>query len=873
MVDSVASPTSRRPRRERPRGRGEEARRSRAALLLLSASIIGSALAIGAVHPRSLAAVVALAAAALALLVVGAHRAGEGLRVPFLARLFAGLAAFTSLQAIPIPASLLARLAPGNADVWARALSPLGLEPGAWAPISLDPGATWMECLKLVLYAVTCVVAANLRAEASTVLAVVVISASTVAVTTLAHGLVGARVVFGVYEPSFGVTDWHVGPLLNSNTLAGYTNLGALTAVGLLASSRSPARRAALGLAAATMMAINLRAGSRGGLLALGFGCAVFAGAAWLVGRRRGGDRAETRVALASVGAVTAVAAVFLFAGGTRHAFGELDASALQKLAIVRWVWPMAQAHPWLGIGRGSFESVFEAWRPERDGNTVFTHAENFPAQWASEWGLPVGAAAVLGLLWAVRPRALGAHRTLTGASVFAGIAAVLLQNLVDLGLEIPALPIALAACVGALSGREWSRLEEAGAASRSRWLPPALAASAVPLLGAALVVASPVADERRALKARFDAVGRDADARAAFRRELEAAMRRHPAEGYFSLLGGTLALEAGDESPGPWLERALERTPTSGRVHLLASFVLARARAREQALLELELAMRYDADLVPPACRLAIRLARSEEELLAVVPAGRRAIVILDRLSGELSARGEVGDAELALALDFAAIGRDPGALGALSRVGGALLAALETDPETPTATLQCPEPARCRADVEAIAASLERAAPDASAAPQLLARLDVVGGRLEDALSRLERDCQRPRDQGACLALRVHVAERLLSVQTGRARSASGPASPAGRFERAIKDFVGAECAEPVRCAEAHTRAGDACTRVGLLASAAHHYGRAAHDDPREERWRTLAAAAERAGLVGPAMEAKRHLPGTPTPDALPP
>src|SRR5580704_11328504 len=63
-----------------------------------------------------------------------------------------GLTAYTALQCVPMPIGWLAAIAPHNADVWSRALSPLH-EPGPrWAPLTLDPNATRVEVLKGVSY-------------------------------------------------------------------------------------------------------------------------------------------------------------------------------------------------------------------------------------------------------------------------------------------------------------------------------------------------------------------------------------------------------------------------------------------------------------------------------------------------------------------------------------------------------------------------------------------------------------------------------------------------------------------------------------------------------------------------------------------------
>src|SRR5882724_4401501 len=104
---------------------------------------------------------------------------------------------------------------------------------------------------------------------------------------------------------------------------------------------------------------------------------------------------------------------------------------------MLAWTRGLIRDHFLFGVGRGSFESVFPAYRSV-PGNVVFTHAENFPAQWLAEWGFPVALLAMVGFAWCMRPRATGIHRNTPAASVAVGIAIVLLQNLFDLGMEIP---------------------------------------------------------------------------------------------------------------------------------------------------------------------------------------------------------------------------------------------------------------------------------------------------------------------------------------------------------------------------------------------------------------------------------------------------
>ena len=103
---------------------------------------------------------------------------------------------------------------------------------------------------------------------------------------------------------------------------------------------------------------------------------------------------------------------------------------------------------------------MFPAYRMGSD-NMVYSHPENFVAQWISEWGIPVALAAFCALAWALRPRNMGAGRDAAGTAVCVAVAALLLQNMFDLALEVPAVPILVAATVGACFGATAARRSE----------------------------------------------------------------------------------------------------------------------------------------------------------------------------------------------------------------------------------------------------------------------------------------------------------------------------------------------------------------------------------------------------------------------------
>lgn len=833
--------------------RRSERHEQRLSLGLLALTVGGSALALGAVHAPVLLAALVLSWASAGFAVRQSLARRDDVLVPLWSVVLLALAGFTALQAVPLPASLVAAVSPSAADTWSRALLPFG-EPGpAWVSLSLEPGATWGECVRLSTYAAVALAASTLSRgrTASLVLAVVVASGLAVALVTIVHGALGTQKLYGLYAPRTGLTAWTAGPLVNGNSLAGYLNLAGLAALGLAAGREERVPSWAPGLAFAVMATVAVRVGSRGGLIALAVGLVVFAGLA-LAARLRRGGRVGGVGLLAAAAALLAFGA-FVLVGGTKHALFELGLEGTQKLRMVSWVRPLVSSHRWVGIGRGAFESVFEAVRPERTENLVFTHAENVVVQLVVEWGLPVGVLALAALAFCMRPGALGAARRLSHAGAWAGVAALVLQNLADLGTEVPAVMIALSAVVGSLTGaREKAAPSLVLALGARRGALVALAAGALTLGAAALYVARgriPVDVTRAELHAALERLPvRDERARAAFRAELRRAMLARPAEAYFPLLGGTLALRAGDQSPMPWLQRALERAPLNGRAHLLAAEVLARMGARGQALLELKLAASYDADLVPTVGRLAARWGRSLDEVLLAVPDGPRGPVLLDAVATTLAGARRDGEApdpidlELSIACDLEALARGTALTGPRYRVASFVLSLLASE-DAAHGTMACPDRGACAALVAELAGEVDALEPQSSTGPQLLARLRMGEGRLEEAERVLEAGCARPRGRPACLSLRLRVAELARDTR---------------RFDAVARELVAHACAKASDCAEAHHEVGAGRQRLGLGASAVSSFVRAAREDPTEARWLTAAKAAEEALLWGQAVDA---------------
>jgi tetratricopeptide (TPR) repeat protein len=809
---------------------------------LLAASVAGSVLAIGALHLPVLLTVAAFAfgAAAVAL---HKHALGrDGLVLPVPALVCAALAGYTLLQAIPMPIRWLEVLAPASADVWQRSLLPFGSAGPRFASLSLDPGASMVEVLRWTTYAAVFTAASTISAHHSATwgLRIVLGSAVAAALVTLGHGLFDAKMVYGLYKPQFGAVPWHVGPLLNPNNLAGYLNLGALTGLGLMLGERPALPRWVLGLAVALVVGIEVTAASRAGVFSLLVGVVLLA----LFARRRAKEHhTDNRTANLMLGGAVAAGVGLAMLGATEKIWNELYDKDLSKLTMFLFVKPLVRDHAFFGIGRGAFESVFPVYRTTA-GNIVYTHAENFIVQWVSEWGVPVALVALGFFAWAFAPRRMSALRSMSSAGAWCGIAALLLQNLLDLALEVPGVMIAASATLGAL----WGDRHRARARDAVRLPGPLTDAGALRVvagvasvgvlvgLGALLFGLHDVESDRKEALKRLEASATDPASVRAF---LRAAMSRHPAEPYFPLIGGALAFERRYESPIPWLERSLERAPVNGRAHLLLAEVLITKGLRKQALLELRLGLQDDPAIVGIAATLASHWTHSFDELLAAVPEGKPGSVMLSVLGGVLP-RTTAEENELGRRCDLEAIQRDPLIIPPRLREANARLEALAN----PAPTSLCADRAACRKQITEQADAIAAIDASLSVPATLRARLLLIEGKPAEAVKMLEGACDLVTDRLVCLQARASAAAQV-----------KAPAL----LDAAAKELLALACVTPIDCANIATWLAGIRLGRGEGGMALALLVRAAREDPNDEaRWLRLADAASNAGAHGEALEA---------------
>jgi O-antigen ligase len=801
---------------------------------LLVVVVVGSTLAIGSVHIPVLLAVsaVALVAATVELL---AFR-----RVPWPSAVLAALGLFSALQAVALPAAWVKSVSPVSADVWLSCLVPFGEPALQRFPVSLDAGASIAEALKWLTYASVYIMATRVRARrGSAWLALLLFgSAALITLITLVHGVADLDVLYGVYRPNFAVGRWSVGPLLNSNNLGGYAILGLFSGGGLLLSGRSPVARLPLSVGLAVIAAALCLSGSRAAVLSV-----VIAGAvalAWLAWGQ--GSRVSARgLALGSASVIVGIAIVIAL--GTANDAGQLASlDVRRKVSVWLWALPMIREHAFLGVGRGAFESAFSPYREalDYDWSIVVSHAENFVVEWISEWGVPVGAFAVVLIVGYVAREWYASRSDRLRFLVMTGLVALLVQNLADLGLEIPAL--AIAAVLALAAGERPTKATDAEKKRLGR-LAFAGSAPACAVWVAALVWSgSPVEVERREMSVTYRELAiKSADERAQFRVRLREAVLRHPGEAFFPLLGARVAMRMRDSSALAWAARSLALAPTNGRVHLVLAELLHEHGATAQAMLHLRLAAQYDRTLDGAVGAAASLWAPSIGLLMQAIPEGPHGEgMLLDACAKERRQDFTI-DCFRRAALAY------PKSPQAHQQLAEALLRGTQAGQPPCTGTLVEP----CTAEAELAIRSAERLEPKLWRPGYLMSKVLLARGDTLGAAQLLARICPASAEGDECRQ------EALTTAIKSRSTDAISTAANA----IAVRPCEGTEsCANQLSWLAKQLELG------GLPLLASTFFTKAAEAEPLATRWLDVAEHATQAHLNGVARAALERADKTP-------
>ncbi len=753
-----------------------------------------------------------VAAGCIALVAALAATAPKTQRhLPVTAWALLGLGAFTALQCLPLPTAWVSAVSPSVATAWGDARQLLGN--ADWTPLSLEPEASRFEAVKWVYYAAVWTATVRLRRVMGLRNASLFVFglALAVALIAISHRLLHAERVYGVYTPMYATVDL-AAPLLNPNNLAGVLMLGAFCGAGFALHVRSTVAQRALAAAGiAALCGATVLTGSRGGTLALALGALGLLGWGWL----HRGD--EPRLALRTSWLLggAALSALFVTLAASRQWTLQLLDDSLAKLNLLRWAAEVSRHNPWTGTGRGAFGAEASRFIDE-PGDRVFTHAENWIAEWISGWGWPVGLAAVLGLLWLLRPQRCLRRANATRAAVYFGLLALCTQNLVDLGFEIAGvmgLFVFLVAALGVRrrsdttaaqptgSGPTWSQITAMGACALGAiWLlsmPPKLAHHERRSIGATVMGSAPLASKAAAVSQ---------------------AVARHPGDAYLLRLGALVAVDQDRPAVAlQWLNASLRRSPRSGSTLLLLGQSLHALGNTPQALLALKQASENTPELAAHVAQLATKWAPERvQDTVSSSAVGVDALVELAAQTPVLSKRIELLDQ---------AIARAPEQTAARLARANAWLDAVQTR-QPP-----CAEPSsRC---LDRVKEELAAAPPEASPSMNwvmLRARWLLATGDAKTANAWLSERCSRDRTAAPCIALMLDVAGTLDETA----------------MTAAAERYLDLHCT--LHCAPAQYRVGGYYARRGMWGLALDHYHRAASLSDDVDHWLAAAGAAAR-------------------------
>ncbi|MGB8329371.1 MAG: O-antigen ligase family protein, partial [Polyangiales bacterium] len=567
---------------------------------------------------------------------------------------------WTCLQLVPLPSSLVAVLVPESVDAWRSNAALYGQAPRSWIPMSLDPGATRLEIAKgaaiVAVFMTARVFAASHQRRR--VLKAVAASAIVMALVAFAHKLAGATAVFGIYEPVYASSRL-LAPLMNENHLGGFMALASPIAIGLAIDADTVERRTGWALGAGLCALAAISSFSRGAMMALAIGIALFAAIDALRLTQSEHSLVQSRtLPILVVGAI----AIILIAVGLqgsdlgrelshRHNIAPKFQAAADSL-------PLIASHPIAGVGRGAFSAAFV-----RDHGTEkrFYHPENLVMQWTAEWGLPIALALLVVIIWSMG-RGLLLRRSHARLGGLAGLVAIGVQQLVDFSLELVGVAFVAAATLGAVADSVSLRFHYP-----LRTL--CLAVSIVSLLGAALA-ASLHGRDVFTLEMRTRA-GLERQDLGEVRDLVRSGLWVHPSEPIFALAGAEVAVREDDPAAGRWINRAQDLAPLWSAPHLLAARWLFSHGNFDQALIEI----REGEALRPGSARSTICwLLRERQDpaiALRAAPPGRDGAKFLDRAAPCVPLESPVG-----VAIDEAARERDPDLPGPASRQARRLVA-----------------------------------------------------------------------------------------------------------------------------------------------------------------------------------------------------
>ncbi|HWM88456.1 MAG TPA: O-antigen ligase family protein [Kofleriaceae bacterium] len=567
--------------------------RDRITWLVTIAALVVAVFAIGGAHRLSVVALGLLSAGAAALQITSQRRLSRRSPLMLLLAVAVGL---TALQLVPLPAALVELLHPEAYELIADGSRLAGSGEPVFLPLSLDPAGTLFELVKLCSYLALAYVLLRMSASERGRIRVFTAVAAVIGVAAaigLIHKLLEANTLYGLYRPRYAYAEF-LGPLLNRNHFASLLAVGTLVSAGLALRARVPmAHRMAWAAVGLLCLVESLLIQSRGAAVGLALGLGVSGGLLLLQRWFQDSTRKSRRPELAKVTIPATIVVlccltmvVYFSAGGVGEQLTETRGAELAEPRSKFMAWRSAsqllEDSPWIGVGRGAFESAFTRVHPS-SGLVTFSHLENEYLQTAVDWGVPGALAMAFILAWT---GLIAVRRWNSGALAAAGLGVmvtVAAHSVVDFGLELPGLAVPILFVLATLT--HVPVVEIAPGRSRRTRL---LRGGAVALAGAAsLLLLTPLG---RTLHEDHNRLREQDVMSADLARE---AMDRHPVDYLATAYVAAALFEAGDIEARRLLNHALILHPTHPELHRLAARMLLRSGRPGQALVEYHLAIR----------------------------------------------------------------------------------------------------------------------------------------------------------------------------------------------------------------------------------------------------------------------------------------
>ena len=741
---------------------------------LAAVALLGAVAWAGAARPPATLALALVGALALAAAIAEVREdrplVGSPLAIPLLAMTVLALA-----QLVPLPPSLRQIVAPETERMTELVLR--GIAHGRWRPITSDVGATLDDAARLAGLTALAIAFGRMGGERHRdVLRGLLIGTLALLVSCALLSAVGVPLPSVLATPlrTRGLVPF---PFVNPNHAASLLALTLPVTLGL--AIRQTGVRA-LGLYAlvlagnAALGATLSRAGIAVALVAEGL-------TVWLAIREGEGGR---RRLLYGVSAAAVTALLIVGSGPMITRLGHGGGPG--RLQVAHDALLVVRDHWRAGVGRGAFSLVFARYSALAAHNR-FAFAENEYLQIVLDFGVLGALFVVLAVAVAAKHAARALKRISPGGrAALVGLGAVAVHNLVDFSWEtggVAAASCAAAALAFVHAGRPVAR-GVAGA-----WV--------LLTIGLCVAAATPLGRSAEHEGERLELAARGDD-REAFVAQAERALLRHPMEGYLADVAAARLLADRDRRAFAWLDRALLVGPYDPIAHRLTARALVASGLRDQAAVELQVALR-DADDHDWLAGLteALALFSGDEDgkpLAASLPDdGRSHHAVLDLLvqRGRWAAVAVVAQSAVSLRPD------DGFALRMLVRAALAVKSYAELAEHAHQLVSVAPTGANVTLAAEALVAVgqsgeaerlldgvLSRVRPEELVEPAVLrARLSVERGDFAGASALLESAIARQVD--ARDGIRLHLALADVYDRAGRQHRAAAERAEAARLQ----------------------------------------------------------------------------------------